>query len=225
MNHYSLLGFHYESEQDFNDLLDLALTEAKQQITSAGFSYDVYAQADSGAELWTISNAQNEVVGLEPYFKGSEHSLNLDGIFPLQAWGVGRVQAWQGDCYPLVIDVPDAVQWDERLVGQAVRMNLCAFADEIDVYTDEASYEQAGNMWASQSLSPSGMFDEEATAHIIMTGVVKSLNTQVNAVTHAPIYAVQIDTFGGEMTALLGQAVAVGNVVSGSYWLTGRLAI
>ncbi len=77
-------------------------------------------------------------------------------------------------------------------------------------------------------ISPSGEPVSPPESHALITGHVLEASEQRNAVTGAPFWWALVDTEGGTYDVvidpeLLSAPVRAGNVLSGWFWLSGRL--
>jgi hypothetical protein len=115
--------------------------------------------------------------------------------------------------------------------------SIAAFAHEIAAFETLAVYDasQTGAIkYASQSFIPSGLFTPagdsraEPQARAIFTGHVLAAEKKINALTGHAFYWALVKTFGGAYdvvidASLLPGAPVIGGVVSGSFWLSGRI--
>ncbi|OPH37191.1 hypothetical protein B5J94_06020 [Moraxella lacunata] len=240
LSNYQNIGFLGETEQQYNQLIELVIKHKNHQQHSHDFNYDIYRDMN-GLELWLILNSNHQITSLEPYFKGQTHQIGVDGLFVDEVYGTGWVQGWinatayendewvNGDC-PLIIDVPNVATLGD-IGGHIIQMNLCAFAREIEIFDNQESYDNSGQIWASESLSPSGMFtggEGNITARIHLSGEVVKVNCLVNKLTNLKFYHCQIKSYGGIFDAvyaidLFEKMPKTGNIITGNYWLTGQI--
>ncbi len=247
MSNLSSVGFHVESEEDLEKLAEKAYELAVPLETSAG-TY-VYYTEKSGAELWLQLNQNNELVGLNPHFKGKSRrqvcltaeverlDSELDGAFHSWADPAEPNDPDSGIC-PFVFDVPDFKAIGEILLPQSVDIQLSAFAQEFEYFDSEEDYQESQKeepKWASQSFVPSGLFspDEECDpnppqAYGIFSGIIKEYEKKTNQLTGHNFYWLLVDTLGGEIDVVadmdfFDKKPILNGVVSGQFWLSGQL--
>jgi hypothetical protein len=145
--------------------------------------------------------------------------------------------------YPLAVALEDlGVRDPPTPESGTVSVEVVAFAEQLDVFADEAAYRASGTPMAVESLIPSGPLavgTENATFHVsprmLMSGVVTAAEWRRNSLfggafarlavrSVSATFEVVIDigdlrtTAGGER--LLPPA---GSIVSGQFWLSGRV--
>jgi hypothetical protein len=112
---------------------------------------------------------------------------------------------------------------------------LVALAHEVDLYPDESAYARSGEthqlpVQAFVSAAhfsvddPSGV--EESTA--MVTGSVRERHLLMNAATGVPFWRIQLMTKGTSLHLFVDREMfqdepRTGQVLSGSFWLLGRL--
>jgi hypothetical protein len=248
-SHLSSIGFHVETEEDFGRLVALAVEGGESFDAPAG-SYVLWSPG-KGVELWFQFNRDGEIVGLNPHFAGRalmhvaltqrvprpEHSP-LDGAFYGWADPHGGEDFERGQ-YPFVFDAPDFALHDDLNFPSGHEVQLAAFAHELDVYENDEAYRAAQSediMMAPESFIPSGLFSpeggraEQPKAFAIITGHVLETAIITNPATRLEFCAAKVRTLGGEVDVVadpetLNGFLAVGGVVSGSFWLSGRLKV
>lgn len=204
--------------------------------------------SDCGAELWLQTNAENELVGMTPFFCGNgkirvrvtahlcdKHYAGLDGSF--HGWADPDVGHAESGAYPFVFDVVDYHRHAMLKLPTTVEAQIAAFAHEVNVFPSLDAYRasQTGELqFASQSFIPSGLFSAagELTAppqaHAIFTGHVLAASIKTNSLTNERYYWAHVDTLGGSFDVVIDPAICAavperGGVLSGSFWLCGRI--
>jgi hypothetical protein len=242
-NHFEAVGFPIRDREQMGAFAVRAADEGVPVRTADG-DYHRWAPG-AGAELWALLDG-NSIVGLTPHFAGAT-SLRVGIVgrvvhpddLPLE----GCLHAWvnppdDGDAdtgeYPLVFAVPDFRALDGLALPARARVQVAAFAHDLDVYASEEAYMdgQASELkFAAESFIPSGMFtdDEDAppTPHAMISGVVLAAEQRTNPAGDS-FWWMHVRTLGGEIdvvagTALVDAAPVPGGVVSGSFYLSGRV--
>ncbi len=249
MSNLSDIGFPTRSEQDINDMISHVLELAETIRCPQGF-YLKFADA-SGAEIWVQGNFEQELIGFNPHFAGkSKRRVGLTGTIERESSELdGGFHAWaepdedkivdSGE-YPFVFDVPDFRTIEKFDFPQIREIQLTAFAsNDFKIYKSEKDYYDAQDSepkFASKSFIPSGLFtpDEEAAAIEpprpigIFAGEIKEFELKTNELSNEKFYWFLAETLGGEVDVvadvkLISSEPNIGGIVSGQFWLSGRL--
>jgi hypothetical protein len=204
--------------------------------------------SECGAELWLQTNTDNELIGMTPFFFGNAcvrlrltahvarpGDTPLEGAF--HGWADPSEDDLDSGAFPFVFDVVDYCNYNGVTLPSIVNAQIAAFAHEISVYPtlDEYNASQTGELkFASQSFIPSGLFLSEDNASeppgstAFFTGHVVATELKTNRLTGAKYYWALVETLGGSFDVVIDPelcetAPVVGGVLSGSFWLCGRL--
>lgn len=238
------IGFNIETDEQFQELAERAYDEGEVFETPDG-TYIKWAPGD-GVELWLQVDHEG-AVAVNPHFSGTglaRVALNkkilrtegnlLDCAF--HAWANPHGAASEsGDC-PFVFDVPD-YQLNAIELPAFVTIQLAAFAHELESFdNDEAYYQSQPSefQFASESFIPSGLFlpggekIEPPLAEAVFTGHILETSLVTNVVTGAEFCWARTRTIVGEIDVvadpvLLNGPMIEGGVLTGSFWLSGRL--
>lgn len=246
-SHLSSIGLPIGNQSDFATLAD----RVGPLATPIKLEHGQYWRwsSDCGAELWLQTNKDNELVGMTPYFSGNarikvritarvvrENDSELDGAF--HGWADPGTEDIESGAYPFVFDIADYVCYSNLEIPSIVEGQIAAFAHEVTVYQSLDSYNaaaQTGELkFASKSFIPSGLFSPsgESTvppqAFAIFTGHVTAAAQKKNSLTDEPYYWAQVDSLGGSFDVVIDPSICetlpvVGGILSGSFWLCGRL--
>jgi hypothetical protein len=170
----------------------------------------------------------------------------LDGTF--LAWANPPADGSAGGDYPFAFDCPDAAVNDALALPAIVPLQIAAFAQQITVHDSEAAFRayqvaqgraregatSTGTHFDSRSFVPSGLISpsgEPVTppeAHALIAGHVIVASPRMNSVTGHPFWWALVDTLGGTFDVvveppLLAGPIHPGNIVSGWFWLSGRI--
>jgi len=239
------IGFNVETEQDFQQLADQAydLGEAFQTVDG---TYIKWAPG-KGIELWLQLAGDDDAVGFNPHFSGTSltrvclnkrivrsEGHSLDGGF--HAWANAEGETPEtGDC-PFVFDVPN-YQLNTAELPAFVTIQLAAFAHELQSFDNDEAYDQSQPheiKFASESFIPSGLFFpggetiEPPLAEAVFSGHVLETSLVTNPVTGVEFCWAKTRTVVGEIDvvadpALLNGILIKGGVLTGSFWLSGKL--
>ncbi len=137
-----------------------------------------------------------------------------------------------------MFDCPNMRAYGDLELPGVVDAQITAFAHELACHESEAAYYASQGddkpKFSSQSFIPTGLFGagggkaEVPEAHANFAGHVVEAATYKNALTGLPFFWALVDTVGARFDVvvdpdLLTTVPVVGNVVAGSFWLSGRL--
>ncbi len=247
MSNLSDIGFPVRGEQDVNDVIMSVLNHVSEVRCPRGF-YLKFSDK-SGAEIYLQGNFEQELIGFNPHFAGKSsrkvgltqaierEASELDGGF--HAWANPSDEAGE---YPFVFDVPDFRTVPNLQLPQTVDVQLTAFAsNDFKVFADEKEYDESQDLeikYAQKSFVPTGLFAFDAEKSEIdlsvvrpvgmFAGEIKAFELKTNSLTNAQFYWFLVETLGGEVdvvsdTKWLEKEPNVGGIVSGQFWLSGRI--
>jgi len=248
MSNLSDIGFPVKSEQDVNVLITETINYVESIRCADGF-YLRFSDA-SGAEIYLQGNPEQELVGFNPHFDGQSKRLvgltkaierdssPLDGGFYAWANPTDEDVETSGE-YPFVFDVPDFRTVEAIEFPHVCTIQLTAFAsNDFKVFADAEKFRQSpdSNNMADKSFIPSGLFlpDEKMTAIEpprpigIFAGEIKAFELKTNELSKEKFYWFLVETLGGAVDVvadakLVAGEPKIGGVVSGQFWLSGRI--
>lgn len=246
---FSALGFSVTSGEDLAALASQVADRAAT-INARDGQYLKWAPP-SGEQLWLQVKHTGDAMGMNPHFEGKsvvrvaiEARIARKGHTPLDgtflAWANPPDGASAGGDYPLVFDSPDAAVHEALELPVVVTAQIAAFAQQARVFQTEHAYEVArvaeGLGFPSRSFIPSGLFSPDGEPvlppepHALIAGHVLDADERHNAVTGAPFWWALLETVGGTFDAvidpaLISEPIERGNIVSGWFWLSGRLRL
>lgn len=244
---FSSIGFHVASGEDLAALATRVADRA-DTIDAPEGQYLKWAPP-SGEQLWLQVKRSGDAMGMTPHFEGRSEvharlearvardtHTPLDGTF--LAWARSDGHDAPGGEYPFVFDCPDARVHDTLELPASVVLQVAAFAQQLTVHESEAVFHDhqasQGTSFASRSFIPSGLVSpagEPVTppeSHALMAGHVADAGPRTNGVTGAGYWWALLDTVGGTFDvvvdpAILDAPIRAGNVLSGWFWLSGRV--
>ena len=241
-NVFTAIGFDIETEEAFGRVA-IEVAYRGQTIPAPGGCYHRF-RAGAGAELWLQSDPDGRIVGMEPHF--DDEGDPVAGLLLQEAYAEGALdgafRAWNGvpeeSGYPLVFHVPDFAYHARRRLPATADVQLAALAYELSAYADDGAYcagQEEGVRFAAEMFIPSGMFGEAAPGEAfvpapraLLAGHVVATEERVNPWTGRAVRWARVRTLGAELdvaadpSIIQGEVVA-GGVVSGSFWLSGRI--
>jgi hypothetical protein len=244
---FSAIGFAVASGEDLATLASRVADRAETIDAGAG-QYLKWAPP-SGEQLWLQVKRNGDAMGMNPHFAGkSSVRVNLearvarDSHTPLDGtflgWANPPAPAGPGGDYPFVFDCPDAATHVALELPAIAVAQIAAFAQQVSVYASKDAYDDsqaAQHMnFASQSFIPSGLFSpagepvDPPEPHALFAGHVLEAVERRNAVTGQPFWWALVETIGGTYDVVIDPALLPalpqpGNVLSGWFWLSGRL--
>jgi hypothetical protein len=244
---FSSIGFSVSSGEDLAALASEVADKAERIATARG-EYLKWAPP-SGEQLWLQITRGGDAMGMNAHFAGKSSirlgvearvarpsHTPLDGTF--LAWANPPAGAATGGDYPFAFDCPDAATHLELALPAVVTAQVAAFAQQVSLYESARAYESesaaAGSHVASRSFIPSGLISPAGEpvippeSHALIAGHVLEAATRVNVISGAQYWWALVDTLGGTFDVvidpdLLTNEPRAGNVVSGWFWLSGRL--
>jgi hypothetical protein len=242
-NHFSTIGFAVDSGDDVETLLQQVAPLA-HRIPAKGRTYLRWA-GHCGEELWIQLDRAGQVLGANPHFSGKSMvrvdlrgAVRRQGDSALDGAFRGAAEEDAPNSYPLVFDSPDAALHSDLKFPAVVEVQIAAFAHEISFYESPDAYLESQGArtpkFSSQCFIPSGLFSPDGTkteppnASAFFTGHVIEAGVRENGLTRRPFYWAFVETACGRYDVvidrdLLPQVPAAGGVLSGSFWLTGRI--
>ena len=246
-SHFSTIGFALESQSDMADLVEKAVT-ASQEIRFGGGRY-LRFRGGGGEEVWIQEGSDGAIVGINPHFTGRsvvrvgvakvvrrDIDSELDGGFSGHA-DPDVDDPLSGACR-VVFDCPDFGATANLKLPSIVTAQVAAFAHDIQVHATFADFDalrrQGKIGLASRSFIPTGMFTPEMSkrdppdAFALITGHVMEAEEKVNPITGSRYFWALVDTLGGRYDAVIDPSLVTvapraGGVISGSFWLSGRI--
>ena len=244
---FSAIGFDITSGEDLASLASRVADQAETITVKAGH-YLRWAPP-TGEQLWLQLKPNGDAMGMNPHFAGkssvriavdarvnrSSHTP-LDGTF--LCWANPPAGSAAGGDYPFAFDCPDAATHRELALPVVTVAQVAAFAQQVSVFESPDAYDASqaaqGLAFASQSFIPSGLLSPAGEPinppepHALFVGHVLEAEDRENSVTGKPFWWALVETLGGTFDVvidpdLLPESPRAGNVVSGWFWLSGRL--
>ncbi len=245
---FSAIGFEASSGEDLAALAS-KVAERADSIFVDGGEYLRWAPA-SGEQLWLQLKKSGDAMGMNPHFAGKasmrvaiEARISRDKHTPLDgtfvAWANPKGGADAGGEYPFVFDCPDAAVHAKLALPTLADVQVAAFAQQATLYESEAVYlaaQQAQGMsFPARAFIPSGLVSpsgEPVTPpepHALISGQVIEAEERHNSITGNPFFWALLDTVGGTFDAIIDPVLldyqpSAGNILSGWFWLSGRIA-
>ncbi len=244
---FSAIGFEVSSGEDLASLASRVAERADTVNAQAG-QYLKWAPP-SGEQLWLQVKHNGDAMGMNPHFVGKsvvrvalEARVTRDSHTPLDGtflgWANPPAGAATGGDYPFAFDCPDAAACAHLPLPVTVVVQIAAFAQQITLYASKSAYDAAqaaqGLSFESRSFIPSGLISpagepvDPPEAHALFAGHVLEAEERHNSVTGRPFWWALVETLGGTFDVvidpdLLRDQPRPGNVLSGWFWLSGRV--
>ncbi len=176
-DNFAAIGLAFEDEDEFVVLIERALTGGRSIAVDQG-RYVVAADGN-GAELWFGLDKSDQILSIDPYFrgKGTVRTQLTNVVQDLTRTGTSAtLHGWaepaaasdgSGGLYPFLVDVLDWAHNATRPLPFEMALGVAAFPWTVTVYDDEAAYgEETRDRepgLASQAFIPMGLFHAEAS--------------------------------------------------------------
>lgn len=244
---FSAIGFQVTSGEDLAALASSVADRAERIRVREG-EYLRWTPP-SGEELWLQVTPSGDAMGMNPHFGGKssvrvaveariarETQTPLDGSF--LAWANPPAGAETGGDYPFAFDCPDSARFDDMTLPAVVDVQMAAFAQNVEVFQTEALFAASqaaqGMAFEPRSFIPSGLISPEGRPvdppepHALLVGGVVEAEERRNTVTGVAFWWALVETIGGTFDVvidpeLLQHPPQAGNVLSGWFWLSGRV--
>jgi hypothetical protein len=246
-SHLSSIGIRIDTREEFAALLDRVVPSCRKTPVRGG-AYLLWS-GDDGEELWLQIDSDGQGLSMNPHFSGKSSvrvsigsqvhrptDTALDGAF--ECWAEPREGKPDSGAYPLVFDCPDSKTYGSLALPHVGVVQIAAFAGELTCFDSveefKASPKATMRRLGSRSFIPTGTFTLKGgttvppTAHAIITGHVLESAERKNSLTGDRFVWALVETYGGTYDVvvdgrLLESPPPVGGVISGSFWLSGRL--
>jgi hypothetical protein len=164
-----------------------------------------------------------------------EKQTELDGAW--HGWADPGGEMGGDGCYPFVFDSPD-FHLTRLHVPEIVDVQIAAFAHQLNLFETEAAYDAAGDVgkpkFAVESFIPAGLFrpggekTEGPEAQAILAGRILETERRINPLSGQPFQWALVKTLGGLVDVvadpeLVTKPMTKGGVLSGTFWLSGRI--
>jgi hypothetical protein len=251
MSNLSDIGFPVSGDEEIYSMIQSVLPFVKTVPCEHGFYYRF--TDESGAEMYLQANHSQELIGFNPHFDGKSRrpvgltkiierdSSELDGGFHGWASPGDESDPETTGEYPFVFDVPDFLTAGQIDFPQTAEVQLTAFAsNDFKIFESEQAFydsQDAETNFAAKFFIPSGLFlpDDESTPIEpprpigIFAGEIKEFELKTNQISKENFYWFLVETLGGEVDVvadpkLITTEPKIGGIVSGQFWLSGRIA-
>ncbi len=254
MSNLSDIGFPVRGEQDVNDVIMSVLNHVSEVRCPRGFylkfsdasGAEIYLQGNPDQELIGFNphfaGKSRRKVGLTKAIE--REASELDGGFHAWANPADENVEISGE-YPFVFDVPDFRTIVALQFPQTVEIQLTAFAsNDFKIFADEKEYDENQETeikYASKSFVPTALLafpdSEKETTNLsdvkpigMFVGEIKEFELKTNTLTNTQFYWFLVETLGGETdvvsdTKWIEKEPNIGGIVSGQFWLSGKIIV
>ena len=247
-SHLSTVGLPVASEAEFWDLAQ-RVGPLSLGVPVDGGAY-FHWHDGSGAELWLQVADGDEFLGMAPHFAGdSRVHARLDYRIPATdgsafdgSFRATALVEGSDETYPFVFDSPEFLRLNPVPLPAEVVLQVAAFAHELEVFDTEADLNAAQGANAADgppalaarcfvySGHDDAAPDELPEARAVMSGVVLASGERGNNLTGRRFTWALVESHGGTFdvvadATLLPTPPPVGAVMSGSFWLSGRVRL
>jgi hypothetical protein len=247
-SHFACIGFPVSDMEGYWTLARRAAAEGQRTETPSGGALVRWA-VGNGPEVWAQIDPAGDLVGATPFFSTAvsfKISVTGSGEDPaehMDGWVDGWLEPREEDepysgVFPLRITLVDFAISSRRLTRFPAlhTVELAALAHEVDLYEDETAYKAApGDVFrlpvqsfvstAHSSVDEPQPF-AEATA--LASGTIREAALMINPATDATFWRGALATQGVTLPVLVAPGdvtgpLRPGQILSGGFWLLGRL--
>jgi len=248
-SHFACIGFPVQDMDAYWKLARRAAQEGERTVAPDGSALARWAPG-IGVEIWAHLNPAGDVLGAVPFYSaGHAYRVSVIGTGDdpdeeMEGWIDGWLEPVEEEeplsgAFPLRADLVNYALTRTRLVSFPTlqRVDLAALAHEAELFDSEAAYARApGDVYRV----PLGSFtsavhsgaDEDTGAvqesAALFSGRIVSAQAQVNPVTGAHFWWIQVKPQGATLHVFadqetLGGEPSEGRILSGSFWMLGKL--
>ena len=251
MSNLSDIGFPTPDEQAINEMIMHVLEVAQPEKVARGF-YLLYTDS-SGAQIYLQGNTDQELIGFNPHFTGkSRFRVGLTGAIERDSSPLdGGFHAWANPSdeqveisgeYPFVFDVPDFRKVEIDEFPKLAEIQLTAFgSNDFQVFESEDAYQNSQESelkYASKMFVPVGLFavdekDGSLDLSVVrpvgkLAGEIREFELKTNELSGETFYWFLVETLGGAVDIVVDPKYVpdepkIGGIVSGTFWLSGRV--
>jgi len=236
VNHFDCVGLEVPDAQAYVDFAAWVLANAPSTRDRAAGRAETVWTDDSGARFAVEVSDEPAIVGSRPSYAGRTRLPFRAGRWVRADTVVGEVLAGESSLYPLAVEIENPVAARQLSLADVVAVELTAFAEVLTVHADEDAFRSAQTAqprFVPRSLVPSGLVSadgepREPRAEILMNGRVGAAVPRRNKHTGRTFWHAAVRTLGGDIDVVAAPeqapaGLALGNIVSGSFWVVGRL--
>lgn len=252
MSNLSDIGFPVRHEGDVNDVIMSVLNHVGEVRCPRGFylkfsdksGAELYLQGNFDQELIGFNphfaGKSKRKVGLTQVIE--REASELDGGFHAWANPSDENVETSGE-YPFVFDLPDFRTVPALQLPQIVDIQLTAFAsNDFKIFESETEFNESQESeikYASKSFVPTGLIAVQSSGaesvdfNLVrpvgqFAGEIKEFELRTNSLTNAEFYWFLVETLGGEIDVVsdpkwIETEPKIGGIVSGQFWLSGRI--
>lgn len=246
-SHLACIGISSSPQSYAGELQRLLEAGALLGETDAG-AVRVYAYDDPSGSRVTFTVTGSALACLTPTFRpGALLTAKLGPLAgndcPFERPLLVEVHDGGEEMYPVAIQLEDLAIRAGVPGGAVVRIELAALAETIEVFPDEDAYRASGTPMAVRSLIPSGTFAPHGSPggesfavspRILMSGVVESSELRTHSLLGGSFVHLTVGSYGARYEVLVAvpdlsdgagsvRLPPAGAIVSGQFWLSGRL--
>ena len=238
-SHFSDIGFVFNNQGDMEAYLSSIFDKGKEIPSKNGFYRLV--TVDSSIELWfsgkrKILSRKEIITGIELHYKSETvipvrfgHWINPKDDSNYEA----MVLHDNGTEIPFVVNIPNAYMYRDIKEGEAMRLQVACFAEELQLYDTEEEYfssQEKEPRFAAESFLPTGAFNlgkSETTAAAALSGHIIHFEKRINSHTGCGYYLFSVACLGAVYTiladvSLVDKQPRLGGILQGSFWVSGK---
>lgn len=243
-NHMTAVGFPVTSNAVFEHYA--VITQLSSDPIPHAFGNYHRLPAGGGVELWLETSPDESLMQMNPHFFGpARMRVRIEGRVQtprgngtnnaFRGWALSDGDGEESDGFPFVFDSPDFHLYDHVELPLIEEVQLAAFAETLEIFSDEAEFSNANVdslPYAVKSFVPLHNLTlrqgDPSVAYARISGRVIETKVIENQRTPNSFCWAKLETYCGEVDmvadpTLLSRPVVAGDIVSGLFWLSGRL--
>jgi len=244
-SHYSDMGFSFNSADEHAIFLQQVFDSGKDVLSKNG-TYRIVI-IDEKIEFWIqimksgLLKRKSRIESVEFHFSSTNsNSVRFDYWIEPKEYLSGKAYVWNvyngNDSLPVVLNMPDADLHHRLKKGNIINVQFACFSEELDLFdTKEEYYESQTSepKFSDEFFVPSGTFNigetpKKPTSHVMFSGCILSAEKRTNSHTLKNYYhftvkcqEVIFDVLAD--TEFVMKEPKIGGVLSGSFWISGKI--
>ena len=245
-SHYSDIGYSFGSSEEHIDYLQKIYDGGKDVPSKNGTYRKVVI--DGKIEFWIQTKKSRpfkqkaSVVGVEFHFSSANsNTLRFESWVEPKEDLSGEAYVWcvydGGDLFPMVVNMPDADLRHDLKNGDMIKVQLACFAESLNLFDTKEEYDESQTSepkFSDEYFIPSGTFnpdgtEKKPTSDVMFSGHILSAEKRTNSHTSGEYYYFTVKCRGIIFdvladTAFVTKKPKVGGILSGSFWVSGKVA-
>lgn len=244
-SHCSDMGFSFNNADEYTAFLQ-KIFDGGKDVPSKNGNYRKIV-IDEKIEFWIqrmrsgLFKRKSRIAGVEFHFSSANSTLvRFDHWIKPKENLSGEAYVWAiyngEELFPMVINMPDADLHIGLKNGDKIKVQLACFSEETSLFDTKEDYEKSQTTepkYSAEFFIPSGTFspdgtEKKPTSDIMFSGYILSAEKRTNSYTSEGYYYFAVRCQGIVFdvladTAFITREPKIGGILSGSFWVSGKV--